>query len=142
MDVAGPKLRTGPIAPGPAVVKWRPQRDAYGGVEIPARIWLTPAAHPEAPPCDADACLPVSGRWLSRLKPGDKIRLKDARGSKRSMTVSEAVDQNRWAECGRTAYIMRGTVLTANTDPLGSRNSCGSPVVILEKAAEALSALD
>jgi pyruvate kinase len=38
MDVAGPKLRTGPIAPGPSVVKWRPQRDAYGRVQTPAHI--------------------------------------------------------------------------------------------------------
>jgi pyruvate kinase len=47
MDVAGPKLRTGPIEPGPAVVKCRPRRDAYGQIEAPACIWLTLAAHPE-----------------------------------------------------------------------------------------------
>src|SRR5688572_4524563 len=32
MDLAGPKLRTGPLESGPAVVKIRPRRDAFGYV--------------------------------------------------------------------------------------------------------------
>lgn len=32
MDLAGPKLRTGPIEDGPAVLKYRPQRDDFGRV--------------------------------------------------------------------------------------------------------------
>jgi hypothetical protein len=43
MDIAGPKLRTGSIQPGPTVLKYRPERDAFGRVTSPARIWLTPA---------------------------------------------------------------------------------------------------
>ena len=39
-DLAGPKLRTGPIAPGPAVVKWRAPRDAVGHVTAFARVRL------------------------------------------------------------------------------------------------------
>ena len=30
MDLAGPKLRTGPIEPGPQVIRLRPTRDARG----------------------------------------------------------------------------------------------------------------
>ncbi len=41
-DLAGPKVRTGPIEPGPAVLKWRPQRDEFGRVLAPARILLRP----------------------------------------------------------------------------------------------------
>jgi pyruvate kinase len=37
MDLAGPKLRTGPMEPGPAVVKFRPRRDEIGRVVAPAR---------------------------------------------------------------------------------------------------------
>ncbi len=113
MDVAGPKLRTGSIKAGAAVVKWRPQRDAFGRVEVPARIWLTPAAHPETPSGHASACLLVPGRFLSTLDPSIEIRLTDARGSKRSMRVCEAAGKSRWAECGQTAYVTQGTVLTA-----------------------------
>jgi len=76
MDVAGPKLRTGPIEPGPAVVKVRPTRDAFGRVEKPARIWLTPIAHPEVSPSPPDASLSVAARWLASLEPGDAIRLR------------------------------------------------------------------
>jgi len=125
MDVAGPKLRTGPIEPGPEVVKWRPQRDAYGRVEVPASIWLTPAAHPKTPPRAADACLPVSERWLSSLVPGDEIRLTDARDAKRSMKVSEAAGKSRWAECARTAYVVPGTALGAKINGRLQRTRIG-----------------
>src|SRR5690348_6483168 len=104
----------------------RPQRDAYGRVELPARIWLTPASHPDTPPCTADARLPVSERWLSALKPGDEIRLTDARGEKRLMTVSAVAGKSRWAECGRTAYVVPGTVLTAKIDDQLRRTRIGA----------------
>ncbi len=38
MDLAGPKLRTGPLEPGPEVVRIRPQRDVYGRIVAPARV--------------------------------------------------------------------------------------------------------
>ena len=49
MDLAGPKLRTGPLAPGPAVVKWRPRRDREGVLIAPARVWLAGTAAPAGP---------------------------------------------------------------------------------------------
>jgi pyruvate kinase len=113
MDLAGPKLRTGPLEPGPTVVKYRPKRDAFGRIEKPARIWLTSGAHPEAPPSPADACVRVSGRWLTGLEPGDCIRFTDTRGARRSMSVTEAVDNSRLAESDRTGYIAPGVILTA-----------------------------
>jgi len=41
IDLAGPKLRTGPIQPASPVIRWRPTRDIYGRVLHPARVWLT-----------------------------------------------------------------------------------------------------
>jgi pyruvate kinase len=114
MDLAGPKLRTGPIEAGPAVLKYHPKRDAYGRVTRPARIWLTPAARPEAAPDTADACIPVAQRWLSNLTRGDVVRFTDARGAKRSMKVCEAAaGKSRWAESIQTAYITPGVLLTS-----------------------------
>jgi len=113
MDVAGPKLRTGPIAPGPAVAKYRPKRDAFGRVRAPARIWLTSTAHPENPPGFADVHVRVPGDWLSRLQSGDLIRFVDARGAARSLRISEVAGKSRWAESGRTAYLAPGLWLTA-----------------------------
>ena len=43
MDLGGPKLRTGSIAAGPAVLKLRPKRDELGGLLAAARIGLRPA---------------------------------------------------------------------------------------------------
>src|SRR5271166_5216568 len=82
MDLGGPKLRTGPIEPGLAVVRIRPVRDSFGRVTAPARVWLTGNDPPHPPPSPADACLPMPSAWLARLVPGDEITLTDTRDSK------------------------------------------------------------
>jgi pyruvate kinase len=111
MDLAGPKLRTGPIEPGPQVIKWRPRRDRFGTVISPARIWLTSVDSPQSPSAPADACLPVADDWLARLQVGATIKFFDARGSARSMQVMEAVGASWWATSSQTAYIHSGMPL-------------------------------
>ena len=64
MDLAGPKLRTGPLEPGPAVVKVRPTRDAFGRVTRPARVWLSARERPRQPPTPADADARVPEAFL------------------------------------------------------------------------------
>jgi pyruvate kinase len=113
MDLGGPKLRTGKLQPGPAVLKYRPNRDAYGRVISPARIFLTSLRHPEIPSSHADASVPVPAAWLAKLRPGDRIAFKDARGAARSMRVKEIDGKNRWAEGHHTAYLIPGMVLEA-----------------------------
>jgi pyruvate kinase len=70
MDLAGPKLRTGPLEPGPAVVRIRPRRDVHGRVTAPARVWLTSESTPYPPPSPADACFPVPATWLGQIVHG------------------------------------------------------------------------
>ena len=111
MDLAGPKLRTGPIAAGPELVKWRPYRDVYGNVKSPARIWLTASENQVPPPMPGDACLPVPGEWLKQLKAGDVIKFFDARGASRSLTVIGPMGYGWWAECSQTVYIESKTTL-------------------------------
>ena len=108
MDVAGPKLRTGAIEPGPSVIKCRPKRDLRGRVVTPARIWLTPNDNPAPPPGPATACVPLSASFLKRLRPGDKIRLRDARGAQRTLRVSQVFGRSCWAEVKQTVYFMPG----------------------------------
>lgn len=93
MDLPGPKLRTGPIEHGPAVLKYRPQRDDFGRVVSPARIWLTPGSQPELAPAKADASITVPAEWLAQIKPGDRVRFIDARGASRSLKIS-GIDGN------------------------------------------------
>ncbi len=111
MDLAGPKLRTGPIEPAPAVVRIRPRRDVCGRVTAPARVWLTSETVPEPPPSPADACLPVPSAWLARLGKGERVKFTDARDARRTLTVVDITERGCWAEATKTAYLVPGTVL-------------------------------
>jgi pyruvate kinase len=111
MDLAGPKLRTGPLDSGLAVVRIRPCRDMYGRVSTPARVWLTVESSPHPPPSQADASLPVPATWLARLHSGERVKLTDARNAKRTFTIVEVSDDGCWAEATKTTYVVPGTIL-------------------------------
>ncbi len=119
MDIAGPKLRTGPLQPGPAVVKWKPVRDVVGRVVAPARVWLTPAEAPEPPPSPAAATLPIDGAWLAAIAAGEQLTLVDAREKQRELQIVEAVGSSRWAESDATAYLLPQTRLSRAGGPDG-----------------------
>lgn len=87
MDLGGPKLRTGPIEAGPAVVKSRPKRNQSGEVANPGLVWLFPSDNQSTSFEKADLALPVPKKWLKQLKVGDRVKLKDARGAKRKLRV-------------------------------------------------------
>jgi len=108
MDLPGPKLRTGDLAPGPRVMRWRVRKDACGVVVAPARLWLTSAAQPETPP-EAAVVVPLAGEW--RAEPGDDLSFVDVRGRQRSLRVVGAAGASRWAEADRVAYLAAGTEL-------------------------------
>jgi pyruvate kinase len=109
MDLGGPKLRTGPLAPGAAVLKIRPERDMYGRVTAPARIWLTaaPGGHPAPSPADATLTLPAA--WLGRLKVGNTLEFRDARAARRVLKVIDVDVDGVWTELAKTSYIVPGT---------------------------------
>lgn len=88
-DLAGPKVRTGALEPGPRRVKLRPRRDLLGRVTAPARAWLTSDRDPAPAPEDDLAVLPVDADWLARRRPGDVLLLRDTRGSRRRLTLAE-----------------------------------------------------
>jgi pyruvate kinase len=111
MDLAGPKLRTGPIEPGPPVVRWRPRRDVCGRVVTPARIWLTPYESPRPPAEAAAVVLPVRASWIAALVPGDEVSLIDARDAQRTLRIGARGNGGVWAESDQTAYIIPGTPL-------------------------------
>jgi pyruvate kinase len=108
-DLAGPKLRTGPIEPGPAVAKWRPMRDMLGHVTMPARVRLVAGVQK----ANADeTTIPVAGALLAKAKPGDTIALTDTRGRKRLLSVVEAGPGECLCETDTTAYVVPGTPLS------------------------------
>ncbi|MFP5410421.1 MAG: pyruvate kinase [Gammaproteobacteria bacterium] len=111
MDLGGPKLRTGPLTPGPAVVRVHPVRDACGRVTAPARIWFTASETPQPAPSPAGASLPVAADWLARLRAGDRVTFTDARDAHRACSVVEVNSHGVWAEATETAYLVPGIAL-------------------------------
>ena len=110
MDLAGPKLRTGPLADAPAVLKIKPDRDDHGRVTAPARLWLHPlGAEPGADP--ATASLGVDAGWLDGLRVGDRIDCVDARAARRRFAVVARHDGGALLKCRHTVYLAAQTRL-------------------------------
>jgi len=120
-DLAGPKLRTGPVGEGPQVLRVRPRRDELGGVRAPARVALV--SGPDVAPRAAEAGTPhvpvvgAGGRdgtdLLRSARPGDRLRLIDARGRRRRFRVDEVVQGQGGGvsvtvEGDRTTYLVPG----------------------------------
>ena len=117
MDIAGPKLRTGAIEQGPAVLKIKPRRDAFGHVTKPAMIALVPVSHLRPVSVVVDAVLPIDGDLPPALNSGDAIAFDDARGRSRRLIVRARDGGLVVAELDRTAYVVGGTLLRFEGSP-------------------------
>ena len=108
-DLAGPKLRTGPIEAAAAIVKWRPERNLLGQTVAPARVCftLTPDDHGSEA-----TVVPVRGELPRKARAGDSVQLVDARERKRVLKVVEADGDSCLCEGDATAYVVPGTLLT------------------------------
>jgi pyruvate kinase len=109
MDLAGPKLRTGPLRLGPRVVHMRPRRDPLGRVIAPRRIRLVPDDVPWLG--SKAAVLPVPRECLDYAHVNDVIRLRDTRGKKRKMVIVDKDDKGVVVELYQGAYITTGMKL-------------------------------
>lgn len=110
VDIAGPKLRTGPIAPGPEVVRLRPQRDALGRPTVPATLRLSNRLD------EVDALPVADADWLHRRRPGQQVRFRDTRNSSRVMTVVGVDDGGVTCELLDTSYLVTATALDVAGD--------------------------
>jgi pyruvate kinase len=122
MDLAGPKLRTGPIASGPAVMKLRPQRDPYGRVLAPARLALL-AADTDSAGDGGEHSLRAPADWLARLREGQRVDCTDARGAERSFRVAAAGEGTALLETARTVYLTAETKLRRRRNGKGPRRT-------------------
>jgi pyruvate kinase len=136
MDLGGPKLRTGPLQPGPAVLKIRPERDAFGRVTAPARVWLAAPGGRSAPSA-ADAALSLPAAWLKRLQTGSTLEFSDARSAHRILKVAHVDAEGVWTELYKTSYLIPGTKMRrvgargkAASAVLGEFTSCEEPIVL------------
>lgn len=111
MDLGGPKIRTGAIAPRAQVLKLKPVRDELGFAVGAARLRLVPTGAATALP-DGGAQVEVDPDWLARLRVGTQIHLSDARGKKRRWLVVACGADGAVAECLETSYLTPDTALT------------------------------
>ncbi len=139
-DLAGPKLRTGPLEPGPKVVRLRPTRNALGKAISPARFWITDERSPSDPPQAGFVTVPVDGRWLKRRAEGEEVVVRDARGSKRRFTLAASMTGGFIATTRKTTYLETGNVLRAvvtdDSTPVGDLPATEQAIVL--KAGDVL----
>ncbi len=107
MDLAGPKIRTGHITPGPKVRKFSPKRDVIGTILNPATIILIPEITKNSPPNS----LSVSKAWFKKLSVGDTLRITDTRNKIRKVKVVFTSNDEVHLHCKKTVYVNTGTVL-------------------------------
>ena len=131
MDLGGPKLRTGPMIPGPEVLHLSPQRNALGQVIQPVRLLLWPADRPWPELPEGEPVLPLSAAWLAGLALEDVIDLTDSRGKQCSLQVKGIFEAGLWAETADSTYVQAGTALHLRhrSHPLGEGKVASLPPV-------------
>ena len=121
MDLAGPKIRTGDLKPGPRVLHIKPRRDPLGRI-IAARhvrfvpddiVWSGTKA----------AVIPVPRECIELAHEGDEIRCKDTRGKKRKLIVIQKDEKGLVLEIHKGAYIATGTKLRLYREEEGEKLS-------------------
>lgn len=119
MDLAGSKIRTGSLVPGPGVLGIKPRRDAYGRIISCKRVRLV--ADDITWPGRKVAVLPVPRQCIQYAAPGDEIRFRDTRGRKRSLKIVVKDADSLVAEASKRAYIESGTKLRLIRTQTGER---------------------
>ena len=104
-DLAGPKLRTGRIAPAGQLRKLQPKRSVRGEVLETAQCWILPDNGGVA---DEGSVLLAPPQFVARFCVDDLIRFKDASGRKRTLTVTGRTEGAWKAETNQTCYLEAG----------------------------------
>jgi len=109
MDLAGPKIRTGDLRPGPRVFHIKPRRDPLGRVVAPRRIRFIP--DDVVWRGTKVAVIPVPRECIEYASEGDEIRFKDTRGKKRKLKIIQKDDKGLVLETYQGAYVATDTEL-------------------------------
>ena len=106
MDLAGPKIRTGAVLPGAAVIRLKPPKTPLGAIASPYRFRLVPTVDYEA--STDPGTVPFPKEALKLLTPGGHIKLKDARGKKRNILIERLDDHGVLASVEATTFLTNG----------------------------------
>ena len=123
MDLAGHKLRTGPLAHQSAVLHLKVKRGPYGEVQAPALLRLIPQQAPfHFPPEAGVQTLALPPAWFERLKQWDSLAFTDTRGKPRHIELTSHEMDGSWrAICPQPAWLGGDCLLTrhrAGEEPL------------------------
>jgi pyruvate kinase len=117
MDLGGPKVRTGPLPEGPAVLKIKPDRSATGDVLAPALVRLVSRPDDDTHRGPGVMVSVDDPGWVMRRVPGELIEVVDARGARRKWTVIEADSTGCLVSSAKTTYLVNGTTLRCRNEP-------------------------
>jgi len=121
MDLAGPKLRTGNLLPGPGVLHIRPKRDSLGRVIAPRLVRF--ASEDTQWSSKKGAVVPVPRQSVEYAEVGDVFLFRDTRGKKRRLRIVRKDKNGLRLECHKTAYIATGTKLKLKRQESGEKIS-------------------
>lgn len=140
MDLAGPKLRTGPVAMEPGIVRLKPRRNSRGNVKERGRVILDGSGLHGRPALKdtlghrAPARLSVPADWLQQLASGDRIEFEDLRGKHGALIVEKQLSELEFmASSDDSAYLEEGLTLTHYPQPAArsrAKRSSGSATQI------------
>jgi len=111
VDLAGQKLRSGPLETFLRPLHIKPHRDVRGVIRRPATVLLEVAngAPVDLQP-EPDARLRIPDAIASILRVGDRLAFADTREKQRILTIERAVEDGCWlASCGQSTYLDAGT---------------------------------
>ncbi|EGW20472.1 Pyruvate kinase [Methylobacter tundripaludum SV96] len=115
MDLAGHKVRTGPVALGPSIHHIRVQKDRTGKIVAPGYLILT--ADSESPSVDSSLFrVSIPKPLHKKLAPEVCLSFIDNQNKQRCLKVEKALSDTDWlVSCERTAYLVPGCTLMLAT---------------------------
>jgi pyruvate kinase len=119
MDLAGSKVRTGPLAPGPGVLRIRPRRDGLGRVIAPRRLRFIAEDTPWS--ARKRTAVPVPAALIDYAAPGDLLQFRDTRGRSRRLKVTGKDEKGLTVEAYKRAYLATGTRLRLHRTGSGEK---------------------
>ncbi len=124
MDLAGHKIRTGPIALGPSIHHIHVQKDCAGKVVAPDYLILT--IDPESPNLDSSLFrVSIPKQSHKKFAPGMYLGFIDCQNKQRYLKIERPLSNTDWlVSCEKNAYLVSGCTLTLlKTPPNGKTNA-------------------
>ncbi len=108
VDLAGHKIRTGPLPEVPGVIHLSPERDRLGRLQTPARMTVL-ACHEEMAlsPAGVD-CLLLMAPGSAMPEPGEELLCHDSRHKERVLMVEDIEDQIVILQAKQSCYFTTG----------------------------------